>query len=464
MLSKRADILGILAFGFVLGLYFLLLWGGAMEALLTVQPSFVAHSYSLGIHVGLMVGYGCISLVGSFEIRSRFAFMGTCLVSGGCGFALPALCARYVEGVGAASVSAFGAILVGVSVSLMVGRCLRFLSGDTADRTLRVRMFLLSAAVGLLLYALLYYVTPKDALLFVICFGLFPAASMLSACVRPARHSGGEGNDADGLGSSRWTVVSLASVSLLGFESMLVSQMGTVIQIHQVGIGLSAGVVLVFAWVILKKFPSIVSTYLVLFPALATLLLAMPFAGGAFQGAAIFASNVASLVVLAVVSTSDATILLRGSSLRPPRSNALFLAAFHGSVLVGFFCGEGIRGFAGDELWVLCATFACLYVISALAFFILLKTVKAERAARREESAIVVDSIDLRCNAVVEKYGLSEREAEVLELIARGRDVPTMARMLSISQNTVRFHTKNLYQTLDVHTKQELIDLVESMG
>ena len=63
---------------------------------------------------------------------------------------------------------------------------------------------------------------------------------------------------------------------------------------------------------------------------------------------------------------------------------------------------------------------------------------------------------------VREKYRLSAREAEIAEQIVRGKTVVRIAEELVISENTVRMHSKRIYSKLDVHKKQDLIDLVES--
>lgn len=55
---------------------------------------------------------------------------------------------------------------------------------------------------------------------------------------------------------------------------------------------------------------------------------------------------------------------------------------------------------------------------------------------------------------------LSPRETEVVSLMLRGNTVPAIARKLFISENTVRGHTKAIYRKLNVHSKQELIDLL----
>jgi LuxR family maltose regulon positive regulatory protein len=52
---------------------------------------------------------------------------------------------------------------------------------------------------------------------------------------------------------------------------------------------------------------------------------------------------------------------------------------------------------------------------------------------------------------------LSEREFEVLRLIAEGLSNPQIADQLCISVNTVRFHTKNIYGKLGVNSRTQAI-------
>jgi DNA-binding CsgD family transcriptional regulator len=66
------------------------------------------------------------------------------------------------------------------------------------------------------------------------------------------------------------------------------------------------------------------------------------------------------------------------------------------------------------------------------------------------------------CKNLGEKARLSIREQEVLELLALGRSSEHIASRLSISLNTVRTHTQNVYAKLDVHSRQELTVLVET--
>ncbi len=59
---------------------------------------------------------------------------------------------------------------------------------------------------------------------------------------------------------------------------------------------------------------------------------------------------------------------------------------------------------------------------------------------------------------------LTAREKVVAEALLRGYSAERIADDESLSVNTVRTHTKNIYRKLDVHSRQELIDLVEGFA
>lgn len=69
-------------------------------------------------------------------------------------------------------------------------------------------------------------------------------------------------------------------------------------------------------------------------------------------------------------------------------------------------------------------------------------------------------SLDAQCAALGEGHGLTAREVEVLQMIVKGRSKSYIAESLFISENTVRSHAKHIYQKLDVHSKQDVLDLL----
>lgn len=114
---------------------------------------------------------------------------------------------------------------------------------------------------------------------------------------------------------------------------------------------------------------------------------------------------------------------------------------------------------------------ACLGVIIAGAFCLLAffshKPRYPESGFERPSSEAEVKSSPrsswrLRCKAVSEKYGLSERQQEILLLLTQGRNAKYIEAALVISLSTVQTHIRNIYRKVGVHSRQELIDVIES--
>ncbi|MBS5451470.1 MAG: helix-turn-helix transcriptional regulator [Coriobacteriia bacterium] len=77
------------------------------------------------------------------------------------------------------------------------------------------------------------------------------------------------------------------------------------------------------------------------------------------------------------------------------------------------------------------------------------------------EQQSVREQVSARVELFAREKGLTPREAQVLVQLARGRSAPALAADLGITENTAWAHIKRIYMKLDVHGRQELIDLVE---
>lgn len=113
----------------------------------------------------------------------------------------------------------------------------------------------------------------------------------------------------------------------------------------------------------------------------------------------------------------------------------------------------------------------------------------AERAGRRDDSAIpkshgstpyaqptplaaagaVAETDEVRkgrfvrrCEYVADTYLLSRRETDVLFLLAKGRNVGYITQQLCISEGTAKTHVNHVYKKCGVHSRQELICLIDS--
>jgi DNA-binding CsgD family transcriptional regulator len=60
-----------------------------------------------------------------------------------------------------------------------------------------------------------------------------------------------------------------------------------------------------------------------------------------------------------------------------------------------------------------------------------------------------------RTDDLCHRYGLTRRELEVAELLARGKSNATIAEELRISGHTARHHTQRILSKLEVHSRAE---------
>ncbi len=71
-------------------------------------------------------------------------------------------------------------------------------------------------------------------------------------------------------------------------------------------------------------------------------------------------------------------------------------------------------------------------------------------------------TLEERCKQLTARYKLSARESEVFYYLAQGHTRASIAKKLFVSENTVREHVKSIYKKLLIHSKQQLIDLVDA--
>lgn len=90
------------------------------------------------------------------------------------------------------------------------------------------------------------------------------------------------------------------------------------------------------------------------------------------------------------------------------------------------------------------------------------QTYEHERGHLSGNNAFYQDRLSKQAALVRRAYRLSARETEVMELIARGNTVARIAEQLIVSENTIRTHSKRIYAKLDIHKRQELLELIES--
>lgn len=223
------------------------------------------------------------------------------------------------------------------------------------------------------------------------------------------------------------------------------------------GSNILGALVLFVMWILMKRPASITKSFLVFYPVLITALLLFPFLKDDYRVAILF---------LGTFSFTLFSVIMMISCLDISREKALPLSfvypLFAGVIYASHLLGTSLSGLIAEsglshDSQVITSVFLLLYGCS-LALFLLMR-----KNSRKTQVVISgPDVISERCQYLSKQNGFSTRQSEVLNLLAHGYDVPSIAKKLFISENTVRTHAKKIYLTLDVHSKQDIVDLANS--
>lgn len=236
-----------------------------------------------------------------------------------------------------------------------------------------------------------------------------------------------------------------------------------------------ASIALVVIWLTSKGKFSIGKLFTVAFPIAATSFLLLPFLGTGFQ---------TILVCLVTIMFGIASVLMQVACVREYeeyRIDSMYCFGIFAGIVYTFMATGMLVGtllFAMGELGLtqlLAVALALLWGFSLVAFLTRNRGADSESNIKAQEVGIgqpkakaeeggtedAPQSIIAACNFLAMNYRLSERETEVFLLVAKGRNLPYISEVLHISKNTVRTHLKNIYQKLNIHSRQELLDLIE---
>lgn len=84
-------------------------------------------------------------------------------------------------------------------------------------------------------------------------------------------------------------------------------------------------------------------------------------------------------------------------------------------------------------------------------------------ASSEEKEDEPIDINRKKCQIAADHFGLSKREVEVLFLLTGGYSIQGIADKLVISTNTVKTHTSHIYRKMGVNSRQEVINLRDSI-
>ena len=107
-----------------------------------------------------------------------------------------------------------------------------------------------------------------------------------------------------------------------------------------------------------------------------------------------------------------------------------------------------------DNMTVLVVCAAALFVFTIFLFFEIFQRLYLE------DNTIAKEDKDI-WRDIIEKYELTPREADVLKLIEKNLSNAEIAAELFISENTVKFHMKNILKKTGCSNRAEIISMLK---
>lgn len=225
-------------------------------------------------------------------------------------------------------------------------------------------------------------------------------------------------------------------------------------------------VALLLPALLVKSQPSLGSVYRVALPLSAAGFLLLPLiwtgVGGLANACAQLGTLVAGIILWCMIAhtvhdTKLPAALLFSCSLLC--TNAAQLAG----TLVGML---NVDTLGQGDIALTAVALVAVYLIAMVSMFLFkdknLRGIDADAGAGDAPSAEQQGAaLEERCAHVANAHGFTPRESEILVHLGQGRTARAISEKLVVSENTVKYHIKSIYQKLDVHSRDEVIDLIE---
>ncbi|NTU89575.1 MAG: helix-turn-helix transcriptional regulator, partial [Actinobacteria bacterium] len=248
------------------------------------------------------------------------------------------------------------------------------------------------------------------------------------------------------------------------------------------------GAAVVFCVVVLltARKPSPTSVYDVIFLLIGSALLLLPFLG------AEYGLTLGIVVIVCTHFVSSAFLLVSAHAIHTQKANAYVVfgiteAAIRLFSLLGVLLGTLLFRFGSGFTQLTVFSFAGIYLLG-MVLVVVLRRSKRDKvlADYMEESENPIQSsldpqpasidyenadagisastpFENRCTNLANQYNLTTREKDVLFYLVQGHTIARISGELFITANTVKTHVKMIHAKLDVHSKQELLDLFHSV-
>ena len=132
--------------------------------------------------------------------------------------------------------------------------------------------------------------------------------------------------------------------------------------------------------------------------------------------------------------------------------------------LAGTFTGDVLASFFALDMRALEALTLLSSALVLAAFLFVADEKTVVRLMSAGGATMPQERFMRRCEEVANTYGLSPKETEVMALAAHGRTNQRIQEALGISAGTVNTHFTRIYKKLGIHSRQEMLDLIEEGG
>lgn len=173
------------------------------------------------------------------------------------------------------------------------------------------------------------------------------------------------------------------------------------------------------------------------------------------------------LVVVAMASRNKINAVFVVASAQVFTSTGMMLGAGAGHMANGIVVSNGAAALAFLAVLLFLFVAFCFIWIDRVGFERIIYGIQPVRPLVVVEEGSSAEGrlgLEERCAQLALQKGLTKRETEILTMLARGRNGKFIEEHYVVSYNTVKTHVKHIYLKLDVHSQQELIDLVENFG
>ncbi|MCL1798278.1 MAG: helix-turn-helix transcriptional regulator [Eggerthellaceae bacterium] len=102
----------------------------------------------------------------------------------------------------------------------------------------------------------------------------------------------------------------------------------------------------------------------------------------------------------------------------------------------------------------------CIVFIAVLSALLIALVKQEYTIAALTSEPMAADDLERICGEITQEFGLSERESEILFLIASGRTADSIAKKLVISPHTANTHIRHIYEKTRIHKRSELLNYI----